>query len=72
MIMMIVSKMAMTDLYSHREINEDVMRGKNEIQQVLVELCCASASAKQKLPMYSSEVQVQTTSLKTFGCLCVL
>lgn len=33
--MMILSKMAMTDLYSHRETNEDVMReSKNTVSPV--------------------------------------
>lgn len=46
--MMIVSKLAMTDLYSHYEINEDIMKGKKEIQQVLFELCYACKLEKQK------------------------
>lgn len=46
--MMILSKMAVTDLYSHCETNEDIMRKKQKYSEVSSELAKVGKLVNQK------------------------
>lgn len=68
MIMMILSKMAVTDLYSHHETNEDVMRGRrNTVSPAWIVLvvtaskpCTCDASKKKSMHIMCSDYPLKS------------